>query len=61
MDNDPVCPSKKNLKGVDGITIWSEGVAGDFALKIYEISAVAKAVEGPLGEPIEPTLVRCPW
>jgi hypothetical protein len=31
------------LKVVDGITIWSEGVGGDFALELYEVSAVAQA------------------
>ena len=43
VDKDPVCPSKQNLKVVDGITIWSEGVGGDFALELYEVSAVAQA------------------
>jgi hypothetical protein len=43
LDSDPVCPAKKTLAKVDGITIWSEGVGGNFALKIYEIAAVADA------------------
>ena len=54
LDSDPVCPAKKTLAKVDGITIWSEGVGGNFALKIYEIAAVADATKkgGPM---------KCPW
>lgn len=54
LNSNPVCPSKKNLATVDGITIWSEGVGGDFAMKIYEIAAVADATKK--SEPI-----KCPW
>ena len=52
-----MAPTNKVLDGGKNVI----HIQMDFVIKIYEISAVAKAVEGPLGEPIEPTLVRCPW
>lgn len=65
VDKDPVCPSKKNLKVVDGITIWSEGVAGEFALELYELSAVPRARARQDGADAfvkrEPEAVSCPW
>ena len=62
VDKDPVCPNKKNLKVVDGITVWSEGVAGEFALELYEVSAVPNARQAGKDGLVrrDPTAVSCP-
>ena len=38
-ENKDVCPNAKSLSLVDGFTIWSEGVAGDFLLQVESVVA----------------------
>jgi hypothetical protein len=35
-----VCPSEAGLSHINGLSVWAEGVEGDFELQIYSLSAV---------------------
>ena len=36
-----ICPSEEGLSHINGLSVWAEGVEGDFKLEVLSISAVA--------------------
>ena len=36
-----ICPSVEGLSNINGLSVWAEGVEGDFKLEVLSISAVA--------------------